>query len=70
MKNPRMSLREIERAIAEQDRELEAAVEVLRRASGGPAVVLPLEDLERIDEACSPRPAAASTSNGFTRIRC
>jgi hypothetical protein len=70
MRKPAMTLQDIERALGEQDRDLQAAYRTLTDQSSTPPIALPAGALDRLCDACDAKPSLTSASNPHRGIRC
>jgi hypothetical protein len=70
MKKPTMTLQDVERALSEQDEQLQAAYRALTERNGEPPVAPTDSALEGLDEACRPRPLPSTASQPANGIRC
>jgi hypothetical protein len=70
MKQPAMTLREVQRILERQDDELQAAYRALTEQTSEPPIALPIQALERLQEACGVRPMPSTTPKPASGIRC
>jgi hypothetical protein len=70
MKEPRMTLADIERALEDQDRELQVVYREWVAGSGGTPIEFSFRSLECFHDACAVRPPANNASCADAGIRC
>jgi hypothetical protein len=69
MRKPTMSLHDVQRILADQDRDLQAAYRALKERTD--LTVMPsAEALKGLREVCAVRPLAGATKNAPHSIRC
>jgi hypothetical protein len=70
MKKPAMSLRDVQRILQEQDRDLHAAYRTLREETASQAIAPSAQAIERLREVCSARCVRATATEPSNGIRC
>jgi hypothetical protein len=70
MKNPTMTLHEVQQTLQEQDVQLQAAYRALTEETANTAVALPIQAIERLREVCSFRSVLHGAHKPANGIRC